>query len=480
MSKILFINSNKWGRGITSIWIASHSSLLKSKNHSVKLFDCTFYKNWMNDEISINTQNKQYKETDYKSKIKLNDGDVKRDLQNLVQSYNPDIIFWSALSSHINGEGEYVSIQYGYDLIKDLNYKGLLVTGGIQATGSPVKTLKEFPKIDYLIAGESEFVLLEIANCINQKEKIKKIKGVTYWDKKNNKICQNQVQPMIKNLDDLCFYDYDIFDDQVFYRPYNGKTLRIIDYEMSRGCIYTCSYCVETAIQNYYGFNKKTKNGALIKAKNYLRTKSAKRIYDELEYYKKKLKIDLIRCQDTNFLTIQPEVLKKLEQLILNKPLGLKLYIETRPEGINAKSVKLLNNLGVDGIGMGIELENEEFREKNLNRFVKQQRIIDAFNILKKNNIRRTTYNIIGLTGQTEKEIKETIKFNRILKPDNITVHYYSPYIGTDEENKSVNLKVFSKNEKNIDSRLRTVVKESKDEKKLKYYMDNFVKMVNQ
>ena len=143
MSKILFINSNKWGRGITSIWIASHSSLLKSKNHSVKLFDCTFYKNWMNDEISINTQNKQYKETDYKSKIKLNDGDVKRDLQNLVQSYNPDIIFWSALSSHINGEGEYVSIQYGYDLIKDLNYKGLLVTGGIQATGSPVKTLKE-------------------------------------------------------------------------------------------------------------------------------------------------------------------------------------------------------------------------------------------------------------------------------------------------------------------------------------------------
>ena len=29
MAKILFINPNKWGRGITPIWVASHSGLLK-------------------------------------------------------------------------------------------------------------------------------------------------------------------------------------------------------------------------------------------------------------------------------------------------------------------------------------------------------------------------------------------------------------------------------------------------------------------
>ena len=31
MAKVLFINPNKWGRGITHIWIASHSSALKKK-----------------------------------------------------------------------------------------------------------------------------------------------------------------------------------------------------------------------------------------------------------------------------------------------------------------------------------------------------------------------------------------------------------------------------------------------------------------
>ena len=29
-----------------------------------------------------------------------------------------DIIFWSALSSHIHGEGEYVNIQYGYERLR--------------------------------------------------------------------------------------------------------------------------------------------------------------------------------------------------------------------------------------------------------------------------------------------------------------------------------------------------------------------------
>ena len=46
MSKILLINPNKWGRGITHIWIASHSAKLKSDGHDVSLFDCTFYKKW--------------------------------------------------------------------------------------------------------------------------------------------------------------------------------------------------------------------------------------------------------------------------------------------------------------------------------------------------------------------------------------------------------------------------------------------------
>ena len=42
--------------------------------------------------------------------------------------------------------------------------------------------------------------------------------------------------------------------------------------------------------------------------------------------------------------------------------LEIKLYIETRPEGINEKSIDLLKKLKVDGVGMGVELADEKFR----------------------------------------------------------------------------------------------------------------------
>ena len=97
MAKVLLIQPNKWGRGITSIWIASHAGALKARNHDVRLFDCTFYKNWTENELSFNTENQQYKTTDYENFIKFNDNDIIEDLRQEIDSFQPDIIFWSAL-----------------------------------------------------------------------------------------------------------------------------------------------------------------------------------------------------------------------------------------------------------------------------------------------------------------------------------------------------------------------------------------------
>ena len=103
MAKILFINPSKWGRGITPIWIASHSAVLKSFGHDVKLFDCTFYKAWLVDEVKYNTENEQYKPSLYSNLITLKENNIIDDLRSFIDSFNPDIIFWSAFSSHIHG-----------------------------------------------------------------------------------------------------------------------------------------------------------------------------------------------------------------------------------------------------------------------------------------------------------------------------------------------------------------------------------------
>ena len=65
---------------------------------------------------------------------------------------------------------------------------------------------------------------------------------------------------------------------------------------------------------------------------------------------------------------------------------------------------------------MGVELSDSSFRENELNRFADQQKTINAFKLLKENNIKRTAYNIIGLPSQSE-SILETINFNKLLNP---------------------------------------------------------------
>ena len=302
MTKILFLNPNKWGRGITAIWIPSHAAILKNKNHQVRLFDSTFYNNWTDDELSYNTSNLQYEPTDYGKFVKFNERDVKKDLQTIIDDYKPEIIFWSALSSHINGEGEYVNIQYGHELIRDIKTSAIKIAGGLQPTAEPLEVFERFPCIDYFIGGESEFVLAEFVEQFNKNKEYNLVKGLIR--KENGKVIINSKQALISNLDEIPHYDYSVFDQAVFFRPYNGQVIRAVDYELSRGCVYACSYCVETTIQNYYGFSETTKSGILKNANQYLRHKSANRAFNEMKEIHEKFNIELFRCQDTNFLTI--------------------------------------------------------------------------------------------------------------------------------------------------------------------------------
>jgi len=477
MTKILLINPNKWGRGITHIWIAAHAGLLKKSGHQVDLFDATFYNNWRHNEEGFE---KEFLNTNYSDLVTFKNQDVFNDLEKKIDQFNPDIIFWSAISSHIHSEGEYVNIQNGYDLLKNIKISDniLLITGGLQATSAPKLIFERMNKINFLIRGESEVTLNKIANLINEKKSFINLNGLVY--KKDNLVHINEPQKILEDLNILSPYDYSIFDKQVFLKKYNGKVYNGADYELSRGCIYSCAYCVETIIQKYYGFEEKSnKTGAIKNFKSYLRHKSADIAFAEIKNLYENYGVKILRCQDTNFLTIDRDTLENLANMMEESKFEIKLYIETRPEGITPKSIDLLKKLKVDGIGMGIEASSESFREENLKRFANQEKIIKAFKNLKDNGIKRTAYNIIGMPSQTEESIQETIKFNKLLMPDNISVHYYSPYYGTESHRNGVEQKLFDEYEEDADAYLRSKTKNKYlTPKKLRYYKDNFIALV--
>ena len=474
--KVLFLHPNKWGRGVTAIWVASHLGILnKNPNIQSEIFDFSFYEDWTDNENKFNTKNLQYLESDYEKQIEFKKNYLP-DLQNKIDSFDPDIIFWSAFSSHIHGEGEYASLENGYSALENVKLPNntKLIVSGLQSTEDPKYVLKKYPKVDYVISGESEMTLNSICSNIDN---VHKLENVCF--RENGSIIINPKSSIIDSLDHFSPYDYSKFDNQILLRPYNGKVYKAIDYEISRGCIYSCSYCVETVIQRFYGFNEINKNGAIKNFKNYLRTKSIDKIKEEFNFLVNDIGIEYIRYQDTNFLTITSSLLHELADFIQKNEINYFGYIETRAEGINEKSIDLLKKLKIDGIGMGIELSSQDFRESELNRFVDQDKIINAFKILKQHNIKRTAYNVIGFPEQTEKSILDTIEFNKLLNPDNITVAYYSPYLGTSSQRKSQQVKDFDQHEENLDSQIRTKTKNQfLDEDKLNYYKENFIKLV--
>lgn len=469
MAKVLFLNPSKWGRGITPIWVASHTSILRNSGHTVSLFDCSFYKSWTQDETSFNTANKQYLPSDISSYITWNESDLLTSLNSHIESFKPDIIFWSAISSHIHGEGEYINFQYGYDLISSLNLDGIVTcAGGLIPTADPQAVSVKFPLINHLILGESECSLLSLADSLDNG-------------------CCSSLPRIINNsiptdLSSLPPYDYSLFDTQSFYRPYRGKVLKAVDIELSRGCPFTCDYCVETVIQKHYGFTESNDLGVLKESPKYLRSKNFENLISELSTLYHEYGIRYFRFQDTNFLTANRTLLAKLAASSLFTEFDdFFLYIETRPETINPATVQLLKSLHVDGVGMGVELSSDDFRMDNLNRSCNTSHIINAFSLLKDASINRTSYNVIGFPHQTEAEILSTIELNRLLSPDNITVAYYSPYIGTNSGKTSFELSTFSYLEGAVDGQLRTVsqVKNLADltPEKLDHYKSNFVNL---
>lgn len=465
------------GSGYTPIWVASHIGLLKKAGHEVSYFDALFYASWSDNYTAKNTETQMYAPSDYEIHIEWKKDDVVASLQSVVDDFCPDIIFWSAISSHIHSEGEYVCVQYGHDLLGSVKTKALKIASGIQPTVDPGLMMDIFPGVDYYVRGESEFVLRDIAGRYDKKKSFDDLQGLAF--KKNNAIVINPPQPLVTDMDLLEPYDYSVFEDQVFYRPYNGKVVRAVDYEMSRGCPFTCDYCAEVAIQKYYGFRERGKNGALKEAGRYMRCKSIGRIFEEIKKTHQERNVVFFRCQDTNFLTIPPRVLNGLADKIQGAGLPVFFYVETRPELINPSNVAILKKLRVDGVGMGIETASEDFCATQLHRFCKQSDIIKAFKLLKDAGIKRTTYNVLGFRDQTEEMILDTIRFNRLLDPDNISTSFYSPYIGTAEHQRSVEQGYFAPYEYNLNDGLYSATKSRLVTKeKLQFYRKHFTKLV--
>lgn len=428
MTKILFLNPNVDSYGRTPIGVTNFCGLLKANGHEVKLFDTTFfYTEYLFSGKYTGTMNPSIEHGFYQ-KTNLEDYGVRKEtvdivnrLNEVIEEFQPDIITFSLFSCMLTGEDEYRMYARGLHLIDKCIRTGYnVVVGGIIPTLEPEKTIIN-PLVDIVCRGEGEFAFLDLANAINENdsEKIKKIENL--WVKEGSNIFRNPLRPLIYDLDVLPTPDFDIFEDRIFYRPYHGEVLRGIDFEFSRGCYHTCSYCVSSAFKDLYGAS----------SKQYRREKSVDKLVNDLAIITKKHKIQVIKFLDELFLGMSEDKLKIMSEEY-QKKVGLPFMIETTIGSLTEKKLKYLKEMGCMNISLGVECGNDKFRKEVLKKDISSNKIIEKIKLINNYDIDYSLFTIIGFPFETRDLIFDTIDLYKRSGAKCVSCAYFQPFVGAE------------------------------------------------
>ncbi len=352
---------------------------------------------------------------------------------------------------------------YGAFLARSL---GAITIGfGTHVTPMPRETLDQFPALDFVLRGEPELTLRELMDTLMvanglfkvqdgrliradgqladesglltrmMKEadplwtpawaceatdaplpdermpvppsQLAAIKGLAW--RRNGEVAVNWDRPFIRSLDDLPIPAHHLLPWDKYRIPMvKGPYTFIVT---SRGCTAGCKYCIKHVSYQYS-----------------IRLRSPENIMAELRVLKK-LGIKHVHMY-ADLFTVSREQVVNLCQLMIQENLDLTWTCNSRVDYVDEEMLQLMGKAGCTYISWGIESANEQI----LKKAAKGYRLEQAPRALKwahQAGIKNWGYFIIGLPGETEETIRQTIKFSKELPLDIVLFHVAAPYPGT-------------------------------------------------
>ena len=175
----------------------------------------------------------------------------------------------------------------------------------------------------------------------------------------------------------------------------------------------------------------------------YFRYQSPSTTIKQLSALKEQYGATWFKFADDSLGYFDLEYLEELAQGL--KPLNIQFGCSIRPGSINTEKVKLLKDMGIVAASVGVESGNYEIRKNILNRNMTDEQIIESIGLLKENDVRISTFNLIGLPTETRHNVFETIRLNKKAGVTATNVYIIYPYPCT-EINIKYNLNIYDGN----------------------------------
>ena len=288
-----------------------------------------------------------------------------------------------------------------------------VVVGGWHPSYLP-ESMLEHPAIDYVIMGEGERAIVEFAKSITKGEDdsaIAKISGLAY--RRGEKITKN-APTFISDLDQVPFPARHLLPMHLYSREMEYLSVKPVDtMNVIRGCPYNCAFC-ET--KKLWGSK--------------CRAFSPSRVVEELNHLVSDYGTKGIYFVGDNF-TIHKKRTIELCREIRKSKLDLEWVCDTRVDLISRELLKEMKVAGCRTIWFGVESGSSRILKK-INKQISLQQALDAFKLCREEEIRTASSFMLGLPGETVKDMEASFKFARKLDPDWVRFNIFVGYPGSD------------------------------------------------
>jgi radical SAM superfamily enzyme YgiQ (UPF0313 family) len=364
-------------------------------------------------------------------KLKIIDANAEKigwpEFTTLIEKYQPRYYFTQVTAPTLEND------MYGCFLAKARGAK--TIAFGTHVTPIPRESLRPFPSLDFVLVGEPDLTIRDLLDHLEGKIEQRSamitklfddhdpfykpsiredgsvdlygIKGLAWRD--GEEIVINFPRPFIKDLNDLPIPAHELLPLQKYLMPMMKGPFTFI--VTSRGCPAGCTYCIKHVTYQYSA-----------------RVRSPELIMEEL-WRLKKLGINNIHMYSDLFTVNRDQVVDLCKRMIDEK-INIRWTSNSRVDYVDEEMLQLMGKAGCWYISWGIESGNEQIL-KHAHKGAYPDKAERALLWAKKAGINNWGYFIIGLPGETEETIRETIEFSKKLPLDIALFHVAAPYPGT-------------------------------------------------
>ena len=289
----------------------------------------------------------------------------------------------------------------------------IILGGGI--TVDPEVIFENIP-VDFCVHGEAEHNFPELCVAIGEyKKEIMNIKGISYIDHNRDLIVTTESGQLGNDLDQFPMPAYEIFPTEIYFNNNVLKTVhpgmtsakRCATLIWSRGCPYKCTYCWRMTGRNW-------------------RYRSVDLVMEEIKYLRTKYGVDSYLFYDECINANRDKTVEFATKLI-ERGLVAPWYSHARVNLFDEELAKLLKRSGCVGLNFGIESGSPEILAEMKKRQTPDQ-ASEAIRIAKAVNIRPVCTLMIGMPGETESTIQESVKWIRENRVRHSSFFFVTPY----------------------------------------------------